>query len=145
MIRLTTAGNNMKIFCTLLLLLVSFVSWSQNRYTVSGYVRDSLSGETLIGASVTISTQSKGIVSNAYGFYSLTLEEGTYTVSATFTGYLPVDSVIILNKNTAVNFNLLQRALLQEVIVSSKRRDDNVTAPQMGKFDMSVSRIKAVP
>ncbi|HUQ65162.1 MAG TPA: TonB-dependent receptor, partial [Flavitalea sp.] len=124
---------------------MSFVSWSQNKYTLSGYVRDSLSGETLIGASVTITTQSKGIISNAYGFYSLTLDEGTYIVSATFTGYLPLDSIIVLNKNTVVNFNLLQRALLQEVIISSKRRDDNVTAPQMGKFDMSVSRIKSVP
>ena len=126
-------------------MLFSFVSWSQNKYTLSGYVRDSLSGETLIGASVTLSGKQNGIISNTYGFYSITLDEGTYTVSATFTGYLPLDSVIILNRNTEVNFNLLQRALLEEVIVSSKRRDNNVKAPQMGKIDMTVSRIKSVP
>src|SRR5690348_3830937 len=135
----------MRRFLTLLLLLVSFVSWSQNKFTLSGYVRDSLSGETLIGASVTINGQSKGVLSNAYGFYSITLDEGTYTVTASFTGYLPFDSVITLTRNTEANFNLLQRALLQEVIVSSRRHDNNVTAPQMGKIDMSVSRIKSVP
>ena len=135
----------MKTFLTLSLLVYSFVSWSQNKYTLSGYVRDSLSGETLIGASVTLSGQAKGIVSNTYGFYSITLDEGTYTVSATFTGYLPLDSVIVLNSNTQINFSLLQRALLEEVIVSSRRRDNNVKALQMGKIDMSVSRIKSVP
>ena len=135
----------MKRFLTLLLLLVSFVSWSQNKYTLSGYVRDSLSGESLIGASVTINSQAKGIVSNPYGFYSITLDEGTYTVTATFTGYLQLDSVIVLNRNTEVNFSLIQRAMLQEVIVSSRRRDNNVKAPQMGKIDMTVSRIKSVP
>lgn len=125
--------------------MFSFVSWSQNKYTLSGYVRDSLSGETLIGASVTITGKQNGIVSNTYGFYSITLDEGTYSVSATFTGYLPLDSVIVLNRNTEVNFSLLQRALLEEVIVSSRRRDNNVKAPQMGKIDMTVSRIKSVP
>src|SRR5688572_28088068 len=135
----------MKRFLTLLLLLFSFVSWSQNKYTLSGYVRDSLSGETLIGASVTLSGKQNGIISNTYGFYSITLDEGTYIVSATFTGYLPLDSVIVLNRNTEVNFGLLQRALLEEVIVSSRRRDNNVKAPQMGKIDMTVSRIKSVP
>jgi hypothetical protein len=135
----------MRTLLTLLLLLVVSVCWSQNKYTLSGYVRDSLSGETLIGASVTINGETKGIVSNAYGFYSITLDEGNYRVTASFTGYLPFDSTIILNKNTEANFNLLQRALLQEVIVSSRRRDNNVKAPQMGKIDMSVSRIKSVP
>ena len=128
-----------------MLLLFSFVSWSQNKYTLSGYVRDSLSGETLISASVTVNGQAKGIASNSYGFYSITLDEGNYTVSATFAGYLQLDSVINLNRNTEMNFNLLPRTMLEEVIVSSRRRDNNVKAPQMGKIDMSVSRIKSVP
>ena len=82
---------NMSRILTLLLVLLSFVSYSQNKFTLSGYVRDSLSGETLIGASVTVSGQSKGIASNTYGFFSITLDEGTYAVSATFTGYMPFD------------------------------------------------------
>ncbi|MBL7697559.1 MAG: TonB-dependent receptor [Chitinophagaceae bacterium] len=135
----------MKGVLTLIVLFCFFVSHSQNKFTLSGYVKDSLSGETLIGASVIINGEQKGITSNAYGFYSITLDEGTYTVSATFTGYLPLDSAIVLNKNTVVNFDLLQRSMLQEVIVSSRRRDNNVKAPQMGKIDMSVQRIKSVP
>lgn len=60
---------------TLFLLLCSVAGWSQQKFTLSGYVRDSLSGETLIGASVTVSGQSRGIISNPYGFYSITLDK----------------------------------------------------------------------
>ena len=66
-------------------------------------------------------------------------------MSATFAGYLPLDTVVVLDKNTVVNFHLLPRAMLEEVIVSSRRRDNNVKSAQMGKIDMSVTRIKSVP
>ena len=74
------------------LLLIGFVflalfATAQNKYTLSGYVRDSLSGETLIGASITISGENKGINSNQYGFYSITLPAGTYPVVVSFVGY----------------------------------------------------------
>ena len=104
LIRWITARNDMSRILTFVLLLTSGLAWSQNKYTLSGYVRDSLSGETLIGASVTVSGKSKGIISNPYGFYSITLDEGTYIVSATFTGYLPFDTTIVLNKNMEANF-----------------------------------------
>ena len=51
------------------------------RVTLNGYVRDSLSGELIIGATITVNGQGKGVTSNQYGFYSITLDSGTYNIS----------------------------------------------------------------
>jgi hypothetical protein len=134
----------MRLFFLSILFFNCLLSYSQ-KFTLSGYVRDSLSAETLIGATISVREQSTGITSNNYGFYSITLPHGSYVVSISFTGYEPLDSTIELNENLQVNFNLLQRSMLEQVVVSSRRRDNNIAAPQMGKIDLSVSRIKSVP
>lgn len=116
------------------------------KYTLSGYVRDSLSGETLIGATVAVAGYTKGISSNQYGFYSLTLEEGNYTLIVSYIGYFPKRIPIQLNGNSPLNFELLPRsALQQEVVISSKKRDANVKNAQMGRFSLPMDQIKAVP
>ena len=67
----------MKIFLFLFfLLLLGFCVSAQNKYTISGYARDVQNGETLIGATITISGNVKGITTNQYGFYSITLLQG---------------------------------------------------------------------
>ena len=128
-----------------LLLLTTFTLRAQNKYTLSGYIRDSLSGETLIGASITIGGQGKGINSNQYGFYSITLPEGDYPVIVSFVGYHLQQVKITLSANTILNFSLLQRSVLEEVVVSSKRKDGNVENAQMGKIDLSMNQIKSIP
>ena len=147
--RLPISNPRMLNLCThltiLLLLFVSFSGSAQNKFTLSGYVRDSLSGETLIGATVAVPGQQATIVTNNYGFYSITLPKGNYPLTVTFAGYLAMDSSINLNANREMSFSLLQRSMLQEVVVSSRRRDNNIQSPQMGKIDLSVSTIKAVP
>jgi outer membrane receptor protein involved in Fe transport len=129
----------------IIFLFISLLARSQNKFTLSGYVRDSLSGETLIGATISAGAKNNAITSNSFGFYSITLPEGPYVFSISFTGYLPQDTLIELTANRQINFNLLQHSLLEEVIVSSRRRDNNITAAQMGKIDLSVTRIKSVP
>ena len=115
--------------------IVVIFSTAQNKYTLSGYINDSLSGETLIGASITINGHGKGVNSNQYGFYSITLPEGTYPVIVSFVGYQAQQLSIVLTRNTVLNFSLLQRSVLQEVIVSSRRKDGNVENAQMGRID----------
>ena len=124
----------MKRICLLIGLVIGTLAvTAQNKYTISGYIRDSLSGETLIGASITIGGQSIGISSNQYGFYSITLPGGTYPVVVSFVGYHPYQSTISLTANIVANFSLLQRSVLEEVIVSSRRRDGNV-ANALGQY-----------
>ena len=133
------------------LLLLSFFCSAQNtlppaKYTISGYIKDSLTGETLIGATLTVAGKSKGISSNQYGFYSITLDEGEYTFIVSYIGYLPKIMKVDLQKNQLHNFELLPRATLQqEVIISTKKRDANVKNAQMGKISLSIEQIKAVP
>jgi len=118
---------------------------AQDKFTLSGYVRDSLSGETLIGATVSVNGHGKSIVSNQFGFYSITLPRGTYPVLVTFAGYQPVQQQVTLNKNIEQSFYLSTKPVLQEVIVSARKRDENVTNAQMGKIDLSITQVKSVP
>lgn len=118
---------------------------AQEKFTLSGYVRDSLSGETLIGATVSVNGHGKGIVSNQFGFYSITLPRGTYPVMVTFAGYQAVETEINLTRNIEQSFYLSAKPVLQEVIVSARRRDGNVTNAQMGKIDLSITQVKSLP
>lgn len=118
---------------------------AQEKFTLSGYVRDSLSGETLIGATVSVNGNGKNIASNQFGFYSITLPRGTYMVVATFAGYEMQPLTISLDRNIEQNFYLSVKPVLQEVIVSARRHDGNVTTAQMGKIDLSINQVKSVP
>ncbi len=118
---------------------------AQEKFTLSGYVRDSLSGETLIGATVSVNGHGKGIASNQFGFYSITLPRGSYLVVTTFAGYQMQQLTISLDRNIAQNFLLTVKPVLQEVIVSARKRDGNVTNAQMGKIDLSINQVKSMP
>lgn len=117
-----------------------------NRFSLNGYVKDSLSGESIIGATVMVNGQSKGVTSNQYGFYSLTLEQGIYTITASHISYFVKPVTIELKTNQSFNFDLIAKtAANTEVVVYSKRRDANVKNAQMGKIDLSINQIKSVP
>jgi hypothetical protein len=125
----------------------------QAKHTLSGYIRDSLNGESLIGATLSVKGQGRGVSSNQYGFFSLTLTPGSYTLVCSYVGYLPQTFEVELTGSQPtgqvgrqLNISLLPRvSTTQEVIVSSKRRDANVKNAQMGRFNLSQEQIRAVP
>lgn len=129
-----------------LFFLISGNAFSQNKFTLSGYIKDSLNGETLIGSSVSLQNKSKGITSNQYGFYSVTLTEGTYFFICSYIGYQTKIIEISLNTNKQFNFELMPKTTTSEaIIISGKRRDANVKNAQMGKIDLSIEQIKTIP
>ena len=78
-----------KLLIGLLFFILSIPSFSQEKYTVSGNIKDAENGEDLIGAAVTIQGTSNGAVTNFYGFYSLSLETGDYTLNISYLGFAP--------------------------------------------------------
>lgn len=117
-----------------------------NHFTLSGYVKDSMSGEFLFGSGVFVKEINKGVITNSYGFFSLTLEEGTYHVAVSYVGYNTIEQTIHLNKDVSLNFILPSVAfLVKEVVVTAKKSDNNVKSTDMGKVDLEVEQIKALP
>ena len=135
-----------KILFILCLSYLTLASTAQVRYTLSGFVRDSLSKESLIGASVAVKGQLKGVNSNPYGFFSLTLPEGNHTLVATFIGYAPQEINFTVRSDQKVNISLIPvSSLAQEIVITSRKRDANVSNVQMGQIDLSINKIKSLP
>ena len=134
------------ILITLLFLSVSSV-FSQNKFTISGTIKDSTTGESIIGASVSIAElKETGTVSNAYGFYSLTIPTGKYTVTTQVIGYSARSVQVNLLQNTIINFNLSSRSTsLKEVVIGAEKKNDNITNPEMGVEKLDVKQIAAIP
>ena len=127
------------------LLVLPGMAFSQKKFTISGYAKDVQNGETLIGATISVKGQTKGVSANQFGFYSITLTEGDYSLICSYTGYKPKLTDIILTTDRLINFELIPRTALDEVVVTSKKRDVNVKNAQMGKFVLPIEQIKAVP
>ncbi|TAF52969.1 MAG: TonB-dependent receptor, partial [Sphingobacteriia bacterium] len=141
-----------RLFCFLLLLFTCggpLSLWAQEkkeeRFTISGYIKDSLSGETLIGANLVAKKDNQTVTSNGYGFFSLTLPRGKYVLVASFIGYQSRQWEIDLQDNLSANVLLLPNTNMSAVTVTARRRDNQVKTAQMGKFDLNINTAKALP
>ena len=126
--------------------LVQALSAQTVRHTVSGTVRDAGSGEELIGAAIFVpGLDNTGAVTNEYGFYSLTLPEGRYTLTASYVGFAPFEKAVQLDKDISLDIRLSEGALLTEVTVRAERSDDNLTRTDMGVEKLNVREISRLP
>ena len=140
-----------RLFTALLLiffLLNALPAFAQQKFTLSGYVRDAGNGETLLGASVYLpNNKSIGTSTNLYGFYSITMPTGTYTVEVSFLGYNTQQATVTLTQNQTLNIDLLESGVIFEdaVVITSTRQDQNVKDTDMGRMDLSIETIKSLP
>ena len=119
---------------------------AQEKYTLNGYVRAASSGEELIGVTVYVKEKSNGVISNPYGFYSITLPKGEYTITYSYIGFTTKERVITLDKNIELNVELEDEFTdLEEVVVTSEREDVNVSSIQMSKNELNVEQVKKLP
>lgn len=123
------------------------VMLSAQQFTVSGYIKDNSSGEDLIGAIISVKGQpDKGAVTNAYGFYSLTLPAGNYTLTSRYMGYTTQEEAISLQKNTQLNIRLIPVSrTLEEVVITTERADKNISSTQMSVFSITPGAIQSIP
>ena len=125
---------------------VVFSAFGQERFTLSGNITDAENGEGLIGATVLIKELNTGGVANEYGFYSVTLPKGTYTVVISYVGFESISQEIDLSQNQRLNFELTsQSGSLEEVVVTSDRPDENVRSTSIGVNKLDVREIEVVP
>lgn len=134
-------------FCFLMSLVGNFGPIiAQQSFVLSGSVRDKQTGESLIKAVVRIQElPNAGIVSNEYGFYSLSLPKGNYGVVVSQVGYETLVQKIKLDSSRFIDFFLQTKNLLQEVVVESSRKNDNLTKAQMGTETINMAAISKVP
>ena len=113
--------------------------------TISGHITDAKSGETLIGASIYDANSKKGSLSNAYGFYSLTIPKGVVNLSYFFTGYTLNHQSFDLTKDTIINVRINESVELKELVVIGNQKNIGVQGSQMSTIDVPISLIKTVP
>lgn len=135
------------LLCLLIFAVLSPMFVFGQQATISGYVKDAGSKEALIGASVTISKSKKGIPTNQYGYFTVTLPNAdTSIVIFSFNGYTPVVNKFFGGKNIQLNVFLEPEAnTLNDVVVRSNRNADNVQKTQMGVIDVPIRSIKELP
>ena len=119
---------------------------AQEITTVNGTVKDKLTGESITGAVIKIDQLVNVIVtSNEYGFYAISLPKGKYDLRISFVGYEEKRVPIVLNGPFIANIFLESKNQLTEVVVATKRKDDNLTKAQMGTETLNMQSISKVP
>ncbi|WP_343673350.1 TonB-dependent receptor [Chitinophaga sp.] len=134
------------LITTCCVLLSCLGAIAQAKFTISGTIRSKKTGETIIGATVHVAGQSIGTVSNEYGFYSLTLPAGTYTIEFSTVGLQPVQEEVALTQHTVRNIALDDAAQsLKSVTITASGKQRNLNTPQMGMEQLTTKEMKNIP
>ncbi len=139
MYKKTTAFNLLLMFSTML-------SLAQTKFTISGTVANKSNNETLIGATILIPEAKTSVITNSYGFYSITLPKGEYTIIISFMGFDNAEEKISLTQNTKRNFVLNEASkALEEVVIKAGSNKINISKPEMSTAKLSIATIKKMP
>lgn len=135
----------MKKLIFIIFLFLQINLFAQNTVTISGYVYDNETGESIIGASIFTANSQNGTTTNSYGYYSFTLKNDNYNINYSFVGYLQEKINVNLKKDTTINVYLQVNAhQLNEVVVSanSKIRTNEYSSLQL--TPLSISRLPSI-
>ena len=131
----------------LALLLLYGSAFAQQRYTLSGTLKDARNSETLINALVTVEGKPElGTITNEYGFYSLTLPAGYYSIIYSYVGYTADTVKLSLGQNIVKNVALKSQSReLKDVVVKQVKENNNITTAQMGVEKLNMAEINKLP
>ena len=136
----------MKSFGLLLLFITLTISVFSQKHTLSGNIIDQSKGEALIGVRVKVKDQNLGAISNEYGFYSLTLPTGKYTIVVSYIGYTTQEKEIDLSENLRLDITLNEAVKeIQEVNVTAVKQDANVREALMGVEKLDPKAVAKIP
>ncbi|MCL2436328.1 MAG: TonB-dependent receptor [Lentimicrobiaceae bacterium] len=141
----------MKKALILLSTILIIITLNAQKVTLSGIVKDAVNGETIAGAYVILKdtlakTTPSGAVTNTSGFFSITVEKGTYILNVNYLGYKQIVEKITLTSNVKKNIEIEPSVIItDEVVVRGQAVDRNVTSADVGRMEMKIEVIKALP
>jgi len=141
----------MKNFTVFFAVLLITLSLTAQKVTLSGIVKDAANGETIAGAYIILkdslsNAPPNGSVSNNSGFYSITVDKGTYILNINYLGYKQISEFITIASNQKKNIEIEPAAIItDEIVVIGKAADRNVSTVDVGKMEMKIETIKTIP
>lgn len=123
-----------------------FQTDKQEKYTLSGIIRDTSSGDKLIGATVYIPELKTGVICNKYGFYSITMTAGTYRVQFSFVGYVSIEKEIVFTSDLKHDISLNPKVTsMEEVVIKGEHNEENLRSTTPGITQLNALEIKGIP
>lgn len=135
----------LQIILLAIILLAGPNIYAQQKFSISGYVREKGSRELLPGVNIYLPELKAGTTTNNYGFYSVTIPEGKYEVRYSFIGYQSVIVSVELNKDYELNIDLASSLNLSEVIISAEKAERISESSRMSMISLPVHQIKNLP
>ncbi|MCK4663908.1 MAG: TonB-dependent receptor [Bacteroidales bacterium] len=136
---------NLTKYIILIIFVVTYTISSAQKYTISGYIEDSKTGEKLINANIYETKTYIGTVSNNYGFYSITFSKAKINLTFSYVGYQAQQFNIELTKDTLINISLIPNIEIKEIIVTDKKSEKKIKSTQMSLIEIPVRQIKSLP
>ncbi|VXB99535.1 Collagen-binding protein [Flavobacterium sp. 9AF] len=132
--------------CLLFFFAFLLQSNAQEKVTLSGTISDIENNETLLGVSIYIKELNTGTTTNNYGFYSITIPKGIYTIFITYMGYGTVEEKIVLNQSVQKNYSMVYKSTsLDEVVITANVNKTNIKKAEMSVNKLSIATIKKMP
>ena len=114
-------------------------------YTISGFINDAQSGESLIGATVSIKGTAQGVSTNSFGFYALQLPQGDHTLLVSYVGFQAQQMMISLVKNQNQDIPL-QAASVDLITVNIQNHSlEYLQNQQSGAMDLNPDDLNNMP
>lgn len=136
----------MKQFLLVVFLALELGLNAQEKFVLSGYVKDSKNGESLIGATVSKQGSNIGAGANEYGFYALTLPKGEHVIAVSLIGYKTYTFAVNLDRSITKNFEMSEEGKdLEEVEITSEAADKNVKSVEMSVAKLDIKQINKIP
>jgi hypothetical protein len=135
------------LVCFVLLSFFCGSTFASTKHSISGTITDNSTGESLIGASVIVTELvGTGATTNAYGYYSLTLPEGKYTLMVSYLGYKTISTTVSFTENKQISFKLEpETRQLNDVEIIALRKNHNITSTEMGAEKLEIKEISKIP
>ena len=132
------------LFIPLLVFVISLSA--QEKFTLNGYLKDASNGETLIGANVFIKELASGSTSNEYGFYSISIPPGEYTLEYSYLGYQTIRRSISFTENVSIDIEFEAEGVqLEEIVIKGEAENANVSETEMSTNKLDIGTIQKMP